>query len=86
MGLCVQDDGEMVFDIATLIFYDVATIIIMRRREMKATLGTFEPYRSATTLQEQINRLFNDSFGRTAEEGNLTAWAPVDIHERSTLW
>jgi hypothetical protein len=54
---------------------------------MKATLGTFEPYRSATTLQEQINRLFNDSFGRTAEEGNLTAWAPpVDIHERSTLW
>jgi len=49
---------------------------------MKANLGTFEPHRAATTLQEQINRLFNDSFGRTAEEGNLTTWAPpVDIHE-----
>jgi len=48
---------------------------------MKATLGTFGPYRATSTLQEQINRLFNDSFGRM-EEGNLTTWAPpVDIHE-----
>jgi HSP20 family protein len=49
---------------------------------MRATSGTFEPHRAATTLQEQINRLFSDSFGRTAEEGSLTTWAPpVDIHE-----
>jgi len=48
---------------------------------MRNTLATFEPYRAATTLQEQINRLFNDSFGRS-EEGSLTTWAPpVDIHE-----
>jgi HSP20 family protein len=48
---------------------------------MKTTLGSFEPHRT-TTLQDQINRLFNDSFGRATEEGNLTTWAPpVDIHE-----
>jgi len=48
---------------------------------MKTTLGNFESHRT-TTLQDQINRLFNDSFGRAAEEGNLTTWAPpVDIHE-----
>jgi HSP20 family protein len=35
-----------------------------------------------TTLQDQINRLFSDSFDRTGEEGSLTAWAPaVDIYE-----
>jgi HSP20 family protein len=49
---------------------------------MRNTLSTFEPYRTASTLQEQINRLFSDSFGRHTEEGNLTTWAPpVDIHE-----
>jgi HSP20 family protein len=48
---------------------------------MRNTLST-EPYRTASTLQEQINRLFSDSFGRSTEEGNLTSWAPpVDIHE-----
>jgi HSP20 family protein len=35
-----------------------------------------------TTLQDQINRLFNDSLDRTGEQGSLTAWAPaVDIYE-----
>ncbi len=41
-----------------------------------------QPFRGATTLQEQINRIFGDGMGRTAEESNLTPWAPaVDIYE-----
>jgi HSP20 family protein len=35
-----------------------------------------------TTLQDQVNRLFNDVLERTGEESSLTAWAPsVDIYE-----
>ena len=41
-----------------------------------------QPFRGATTLQEQINRAFGDVVGRTSEESNLTPWAPaVDIYE-----
>jgi len=41
-----------------------------------------QPLRGATTLQEQINRVFGDMAGRTSEESNLTPWAPpVDIYE-----
>jgi HSP20 family protein len=41
-----------------------------------------QPLRGPTTLQEQINRVFGDMVGRTAEESNLTPWAPpVDIYE-----
>ncbi len=40
------------------------------------------PFRGATTLQEQINRVFGDVVGRAGEESNLTPWAPsVDIYE-----
>jgi HSP20 family protein len=46
------------------------------------TLSRFEPFRGVTTLQDQINRLFNDVFERQGEESNLTSWAPaVDIFE-----
>jgi HSP20 family protein len=39
-------------------------------------------FRSTSTLQDQINRLFNDTFERTGQESNLTTWAPaVDIYE-----
>ena len=42
----------------------------------------WEPQRGLTTLQDQINRLFSDSFDRSGEEGSLTAWVPaVDIYE-----
>jgi HSP20 family protein len=35
-----------------------------------------------STLQDQINRLFNESFDRSSQESNLTTWAPaVDIVE-----
>jgi HSP20 family protein len=45
-------------------------------------MTTLTPFRGATTLQEQLNRLFNDAFERTAGESNLTTWAPaVDIYE-----
>jgi HSP20 family protein len=41
-----------------------------------------QPFRGATTLQEQLSRVFGDVLGRTGEESNLTAWAPaVDIYE-----
>ena len=41
-----------------------------------------QPFRGATTLQEQFNRVFGDVVGRTGEESNLTPWAPeVDIYE-----
>jgi HSP20 family protein len=41
-----------------------------------------QPYRGLTTLQDQINRLFNSSLDRTGEEASLSAWAPaVDIYE-----
>ena len=41
-----------------------------------------QPFRGATTLQEQINRVFGDVVGSTGEESNLTPWAPpVDIYE-----
>ena len=46
------------------------------------TLTRFEPFRGASTLQDQITRLFGDVFERSADESNLTAWAPaVDIFE-----
>jgi HSP20 family protein len=49
---------------------------------MRATLTQFQPFRGVSNLQEQINRLFNESFDRSSEEGNLTTWAPaVDILE-----
>lgn len=39
-------------------------------------------FRGVNTLQDQINRLFNEAFERGGEESNLTTWAPaVDISE-----
>jgi len=44
-------------------------------------LSRFEP-RGASTLQDQINRVFNEVLERGADESNLTSWAPaVDIFE-----
>src|SRR5579863_2123970 len=45
-------------------------------------MRTLSNFRGTSTLQDQINRLFNDTFERTGQESNLTAWAPaVDIYE-----
>ncbi len=46
------------------------------------TLTRFEPFTTATTLQEQLYRVFRDVLGRGGEESNLTTWAPAaDIFE-----
>ena len=46
------------------------------------TLSRFEPFRRASTLQDQLNRVFNDMFERAGDESNLTSWAPAaDIFE-----
>jgi len=46
------------------------------------TIARWEPFRGVSTLQDQINRLFNETFERRGEDSNLTTWAPaVDIYE-----
>src|SRR5260370_37542403 len=46
------------------------------------TIARWEPCRRVTSLQDQVNRLFNDVFERAGEESSLNAWAPsVDIYE-----
>ncbi len=45
-------------------------------------MRSLTPFRSVTTVQDQLNRLFNEAFDRTSEDSNLTTWAPaVDINE-----
>ena len=47
-----------------------------------ATIARLEPFRRVSTLQDQFNRLFNESFRNHGEESALTTWAPaVDIYE-----
>jgi HSP20 family protein len=49
---------------------------------VRTTLSRFEPFRGVSSLQGQINRLFSEAFDRSADEANLTTWAPaVDIYE-----
>ena len=49
---------------------------------MRTSLTRFEPFRGVSTLQDQVNRFFNEAFDRSSEEANLTPWAPaVDIYE-----
>ena len=49
---------------------------------MRATLAHFQPFRGVSTLQDQINRFFNETFDRSSDAANLTSWAPaVDIYE-----
>jgi HSP20 family protein len=51
---------------------------------MEATEMRNLTFRSDSTLQDQLNRLFNDAFERAEGESNLTAWAPaVDISENA---
>src|ERR1700674_580544 len=47
-----------------------------------STIARLEPFRGLSTLQDQFNRLFNESFRNHAEESALTTLAPaVDIYE-----
>jgi HSP20 family protein len=46
------------------------------------TIAHLEPFRGISTLQNQFNRIFNESLRNQAEESALTTWAPVvDIYE-----
>jgi len=48
---------------------------------MMTTLDRWEPFRGSSP-DSQLNRLFNDFFGRASQDQNLTTWAPaVDIYE-----
>ena len=45
------------------------------------TSDRWEPFRGSSP-DSQLNRLFNDFFGRVSQDQNLTTWAPaVDIYE-----
>jgi HSP20 family protein len=46
-------------------------------------ISRWEPFRGLTSLQEQVNRLFDDTFTRSRTgESDLATWAPaVDIYE-----
>jgi HSP20 family protein len=47
-----------------------------------STIARLEPFRGLSTLQDQFNRLYNESFQTHGEESALTTWAPaVDIYE-----
>ena len=47
-----------------------------------ATIARLEPFRGLSNLQDQFNRLFNESFRSPGQESALTTWAPaVDIYE-----
>ena len=51
-------------------------------------LVKWDPFREVTTLQERINRLFEDAFPRARdreEDLSLGVWRPaVDIYESET--
>jgi HSP20 family molecular chaperone IbpA len=52
-----------------------------RRNSAMSAISRWEHFRGLNTLQEQVNRLFEDGFGRSGQ-GELTSWAPaVDIYE-----
>ena len=47
-----------------------------------STIARLEPFRGLTTLQNQLNRLFDESFRTHGEESAFTTWAPaVDVYE-----
>ena len=46
------------------------------------SMTRWEPFRGLNTLQEQVNRLFEDRFARSRGQAELASWAPaVDIYE-----
>jgi HSP20 family protein len=46
------------------------------------TLTRWEPFRGVPTVQDQINRIFEDLTLRGADDSSLTTWSPaVDIYE-----
>jgi HSP20 family protein len=47
-----------------------------------SSISRLDPFRGLTTLQDQVNRLFESSFQGRGDNSALTTWAPaVDIYE-----
>lgn len=47
-----------------------------------SSISRIDPFRGLTTLQDQVNRLFESSFQGRGDHSALTTWAPaVDIYE-----
>ncbi len=47
-----------------------------------AFISRWDPFRELSNVQDQVSRLFEDSFLRRGSESSLSLWAPeVDIHE-----
>ncbi len=47
-----------------------------------SSIARFEPFRGFATLQDQVNRIFNETVSKGDIGSALTAWAPsVDIYE-----
>jgi HSP20 family protein len=54
------------------------------RREAEMSTIRWEPYRDLVSLQERMNRLFNDSLSRWSGEETYGSWTPpVDIFEKN---
>ena len=46
------------------------------------SITRWDPFQGLSSLQEQVNRLFETSFPRRSDNSALTTWAPaVDIYE-----
>jgi HSP20 family protein len=54
-----------------------------RKEELAMSITRWEPFHGLNTLQEQVNRLFEDRFARSRSgQAELGSWAPaVDIYE-----
>jgi HSP20 family protein len=55
----------------------------MEERTMKTAISRWDPFRGMSVLQDQVNRIFEDSLFRgRLDDSALTSWAPaVDIYE-----
>ena len=46
------------------------------------SITRFDPFRNLSSLQEQVNRLFESGMQSRGDNSALTSWAPaVDIYE-----
>jgi len=47
-----------------------------------SAITRWDPFHNVSSLQEQVNRLFETSFAQRGDNSSLTTWAPaVDIYE-----
>ena len=47
-----------------------------------SAITRWDPFHNLSTLQDQVNRLFETNFPRRSDQSALTTWAPaVDIYE-----